>query len=68
VRKGNEKMKTSIEKLKEYGFCDLSHLVGLSLGYSEILGKALEENITLGELIDFIAKKDAETLELILKC
>lgn len=50
-------MKTSIEQLKENGFCDLSHLVGLSMGYSEILGKALEENITLGELVDYIAQK-----------
>lgn len=61
-------MKTSIEHLKENGFCDLPHLVGLSFGYSEILGKALEENITLGELVDYIAQKDAEVLELIKKC
>lgn len=58
-------MKTSIEQLKENGFCDLSHLVGLSMGYSEILGKALEENITLGELVDYIAQKDAEVLRMI---
>lgn len=58
-------MKTSIEQLKENGFCDLSHLVGLSLGYSEILEKALEENITLGELVDYIAQKDAEVLKMI---
>ena len=58
-------MKTSIEQLKENGFCDLSHLVGLSMGYSEILSKALEENITLGELVEYIAQKDAEVLKMI---
>lgn len=61
-------MKTSIELLKENGFCDLSHLVGLSMGYSEILGKALEENITLGEMVEYIAQKYVEALELIRKC
>ncbi len=60
-------MKTGIDALKEYDFYDLSHLVGLSIGYSEILGKALEENITLGELVEFIALKDAEVLEMIRK-
>lgn len=60
-------MKSTIEQLKESGFCDLSHLVGLSMGYSEILGKALEENITLGELVEYIALKDAEVLEMIRK-
>ena len=60
-------MKTAIDTLKEYDFCDLSHLVGLSIGYSEIMDKALEENITLGELIDFIALKNAEVLEMIRK-
>ncbi len=60
-------MKTGIDALKEYDFYDLSHLVGLSVGYSEILGKALEENITLGELVEFIAQKDAEVLEMIRK-
>lgn len=58
-------MKTSIEQLKDHGFCDLSHLVGLSMGYSEILGKAIEENITLGELVEYIAQKDAEVLKMI---
>lgn len=58
-------MKTAIELLKEFDSCDLSHLVGLSMGYSEILGKALEENITLGELVDYIALKDAEILKMI---
>lgn len=60
-------MKSSIEQLKENGFCDLSHLVGLSMGYSEILGKALEENITLGELVDYIAQKNAEVLRMIIE-
>lgn len=63
MRKENRKMKTGIEKLKEYGFCDLSHLVGLSLGYSDILSKALEEDITLGDLITYIAELDAEVLK-----
>lgn len=58
-------MKTSIEQLKDNGFCDLSHLVGLSMGYSEILGKAIEENITLGELVEYIAQKDAEVVKMI---
>ena len=61
-------MKTAIETLKEYDFCDLSHLVGLSIGYSEVLSKALEENITLGELVEFIAMKNVEVLNMIRKC
>ena len=61
-------MKTAIEALKEYDFCNLSHLVGLSVGYSEMLSKALEENITLGELIEYIAIKNAEVLEMIRNC
>lgn len=61
-------MRTAIELLKDFDSCDISHLVGLSMGYSEILEKALEENITLGELIEFIALKDVEVLEMIRKC
>ena len=61
-------MRTAIELLKDFDSCDISHLVGLSMGYSVILEKALEENITLGELIEFIALKDVEVLEMIRKC
>lgn len=56
-------MKTAIEHLKEYKLYDISHLVGLSLGYSDILSKALEEDITLGDLITYIAELDAEVLK-----
>lgn len=59
----NEEMKSAIEHLKEYKLYDISHLIGLSVGYSELLCKAIEENTTVEELINFIIEKQHEVFK-----
>lgn len=51
-------MKTTYELLKETDLLDLSHVVGASTAYSEILLKATEEGVTLKDVITYIVEQN----------